>query len=67
MYKKKKHGKKGTMKKPETIIQKNGYEYILVEGSDRKSFRLPEPCAFGMPGMALKGVRKIKKTKNKKV
>jgi hypothetical protein len=49
------------MSPPETIIRKFGYEWILIEGSDRKGTVHPQPCMFGMPNMALKSVRKIKK------
>lgn len=50
-----------TMSSPETIIRKYGYEWILVEGSDRSSgHQLSQPCFMGFPNMALKAVRKIK-------
>lgn len=63
----KKRKKKKKVSKPETIVQKYGYEYILVESGDRNTFYIPPPRMFGMEGMALKAVRKIKKTKNKTV
>jgi hypothetical protein len=61
-----KKGKKGTMKKPETIVVKNGYEYVLVESMDRTVHRMSPPCMFGMTGMALKAVRKLKVNKDDK-
>jgi hypothetical protein len=59
--------KKGEMRKPETIIVKNGYEYILVESMDRTVCRMPPPRMFSMTGMALKAVRKVKKSKSNKI
>jgi len=52
---------------PETIVVKYGYEYILVESMDRTVHKMPPPCMFGMTGMALKAVRKLKKPKKDKV
>lgn len=50
-----------------TIIRKYGYEYILVEGSDRSASEIRQPCFMGFPNMALKGCRKIgEETKKKK-
>jgi hypothetical protein len=46
--------------RPEKIIKKYGYEYHLVESQDRNSFHLPNACAFGYSGYALKSVNKIK-------
>jgi hypothetical protein len=46
--------------RPEKIIKMYGYEYHLVESSDRDSFKLPNACAFGFSGWALKSVNKIK-------
>ena len=64
MYIKRKKQKKGEMKSPETIVVKNGYEYVLVESKDRSIYKMSPPCMFGMPGMALRAVRKLK-TKNR--
>lgn len=50
----------------QTIVKKHGYEYILVEGSDRRFADLPQPCFMGLPGMALKGCRKIGEEPKKK-
>jgi hypothetical protein len=46
--------------RPEKIIKKYGYEYHLVESPDRDSFKLPNACAFGLNGFALKSCNKIK-------
>ena len=45
--------------KPEKIIRKYGYEYHLVESGDRGSYKLPNACALGFSGYALKSVKKI--------
>jgi hypothetical protein len=46
--------------RPEKIIKMYGYEYHLVESPDRDSFKLPNACAFGLNGFALKSCNKIK-------
>jgi hypothetical protein len=51
---------KALTNKPYIIVRKYGYEYLLVEGSDRKMSKHPQPQIFGMNNMALKAVRKIK-------
>jgi len=40
------------------VIRKYGYEYTLVEGTDRGGAH-PAPCAFGKQGWALKSCKKI--------
>jgi hypothetical protein len=52
--------KESIIGKPEKIIRKYGYEYHLVESDDRDSYKLPNACAFGYVGWALKSVNKIK-------
>jgi hypothetical protein len=46
--------------RPENIIRKYGYEYHLVESPDRGNYKLPNACAFGLNGWALKSVNKMK-------
>ena len=52
----------------QTIIKKYGYEYILVEGTDRSASKIPQPNFMGFTNMALKACRKIGEdiTKRKK-
>lgn len=45
------------------VVTAHGYEYTLIESPDRKSWRLPEACAFNMAGWALKSCKKIEKEK----
>ena len=52
-----------TLKNPETIIKKYGYEYHLVPVDRNEIFGLPNPCFMGYENMALKRVVKIKKEK----
>jgi len=47
------------MIKPEVVITKFGYDYILVESLNRDGKYFP--CALGMPGYVIKAVRKSKK------
>jgi len=46
--------------KGQIIVRKHGYEYVLVEGSDRSCSEHPQPSMFGIRNTALKSVRKIK-------
>jgi hypothetical protein len=45
--------------RPEKVIIKYGYEYHLVECPERDSWKLPNACALGFRGWALKSVNKI--------
>jgi hypothetical protein len=47
------------MIKPEVVITKFGYDYILVECLNREGKYFP--CAMGKPGYVIKAVRKSKK------
>lgn len=53
--------KKVLLARPEKVIVKFGYEYVLVE-CDRIGYI--NPCAFGFSGYALKKIRKLKKEKD---
>ena len=44
--------------RPEVIVRKSGYEYVLVE-SEREEPCIPAP--FGKTGYVIKAIRKIKK------
>ena len=52
-----------TMKPLETIIERNGYEYTLVEVDRPKEWGCPQPKFMGIPNMALKCCKKIIKVK----
>ena len=47
------------MKPLETIIERNGYEYTLVEVDRPKEWGCPQPKFMGIPNMALKCCKKI--------